>query len=387
MRLLVNTASTFKGGGVQVAASFLRECRAFGEHDFGVVLGPGMDGVVQRAEFPRNFEFFTLRYRPAERVFCLRGAGRDLQRIESGFQPDVVFTTSGPSYWRPRAPHLMGFNLPHHLYPDSPYFSQLLGLLHRLRWRAKSLMIHHYTRGFADAWVVQTDDVNQRLRQWIGSDLVYTVPNTISSVYLGPAGEGVSDRQARNDGLKRGFRLLVLSSYYRHKNLELLNGVIALLREVGIDDVRFTMTLPAEDFDRTIAPENRGFVDNVGPQRPENCPALYQASDALFLPTLLECFSANYVEAMAMGRPIVTTDLGFARTTCSDAALYFEPLNAEQALEKILELRGDSALREGLVARGKQELTRFGTARGRAEAYLSLCLKVAERKAPLTEGW
>ena len=386
LRLLVNTASIFKGGGVQVAASFLRECCAFADDEFVVILGPGLASVVQPDEFPKNFEFSSIGYRPAERVFSLRGAGRDLKQLESAFQPDVVFTTSGPSYWRPRAPHLMGFNLPHHLYPDSPYFSQVLGPLDRLRWRAKSMLIRHYTRGFADAWVVQTDDVNQRLRRWIGSDQVYTVPNTISSAYLRPAGEGVSVPQAPTAGAQAGFRLLVLSSYYRHKNLEILNGIIALLRERGIDDLRFTMTLPAKDFERAIALENRGFVDNLGPQRPEDCPPLYQASDALFLPTLLECFSANYVEAMAMGRPIVTTDLGFAHTTCSDAALYFEPLNAEQALGKILELRGDSALREGLVARGKQELVRFGTARGRAEAYLSLCLKLAERKAPLTEG-
>lgn len=386
MRLLVNTASTLKGGGVQVAASFLRECSALGGHDFGVVVGPGMDGVVQPAECPENFEFFKLGYRPAERVFSLRGAGRDLERIESAFQPDVVFTTSGPSYWRPRAQHLMGFNIPHHLYPDSPYFSQVLRPLGRLRWRAKSMVIRHYTRSFADAWVVQTDDVNQRLRRWIGSEEVYTVPNTISSAYLSIAGEPPSRQQSRDDGAESGFRLLVLSSYYRHKNLEILNGIITLLRERGIDDVRFTMTLPADEFEKTISRENRSFVDNLGPQRPECCPPLYQAADALFLPTLLECFSANYVEAMAMGRPIITTDLGFAHTTCADAALYFEPLNAGQALEKILELCADSGLWERLVTRGKQELGRFGTARERAGAYLSLCRKLAERTTSRTEG-
>ncbi len=105
--------------------------------------------------FPQNFELFTLGYRPAQRVFSLGRAGRDLERIESTFNPDVVFTTSGPSYWRPRAPHLMGFNLPHHLYPESPYFSRVLGPMDRLRWRAKSMVVRHYTRGFADAWVVQ----------------------------------------------------------------------------------------------------------------------------------------------------------------------------------------------------------------------------------------
>ncbi len=45
------------------------------------------------------------------------------------------------------------------------------------------MLIRHYTKGFADAWVVQTDDANQRLRRWIGSERVYTVPNTVSEAY------------------------------------------------------------------------------------------------------------------------------------------------------------------------------------------------------------
>lgn len=386
MRLIINTASTFKGGGVQVARSFLYECRAFDEHEFGVVLGPGLEAVVDTSDFPTNFQFFRLGYRPAERVFSAGGAASDLQHIEAAFDANVVFTTSGPSYWRPRAKHLMGFNLPHYMYPESPFFSHLLGPLERLRWYAKSKLIHHFTRGFADAWVVQTDDVNQRLRRWIKSESVYTVPNTISSAYLASASEPPPEEESQVKALRHDFRVLVLSSYYRHKNLEILNDIINVMRERSIDDVRFVMTLPSQDFEKTISPQNRKFVNNVGPQRPEKCPALYHSADALFLPTLLECFSANYVEAMAMGRPIVTTDLGFAHSICADAALYFEPLNALHALERILELKASSHLSKYLVALGKQELKRFGTARERAQAYLSLCIEMTKHKIPESEA-
>ena len=239
MRLLINTASTFKGGGVQVAASFLRECAKFvEEHEFGVIVGPGLSGTVCHDEFPANFRFYNLEYRPAQRVFSLRSSGKDMEEIESEFAPDVVFTTSGPSYWRPRAPHLMGFNLPHHLYPDSPFFTHVLSSVGRLRWRAKSKLIQHYTRGFADAWVVQTDDINERLRRWISTEHVYTVPNTISSAYFAAMRKSGIPREEEK-GLSSGFCLLVLSSYYRHKNLEVINDIIGLMRERGIDGIRF----------------------------------------------------------------------------------------------------------------------------------------------------
>lgn len=378
MRLLVNTASAWKGGSVQVATSFLRECLHFEEHSFGVVLGPGLSQSIRAEEFPNNFEFFRLPYRPAQKVLSLQRPARELIRIESAVGPDAVFTTSGPSYWRPKAPHLMGFNLPHHVYPDSPYFSEVLTVRQRLRWWLKSRLIHYYTRGFADAWVVQTDDVNERLRRWIPSDKVFTVPNTISSSYLSPNPTGTSGA-AEVSEVRTDFRLLVLTSYYPHKNLEILNDIVSRLRDRSIKDISFTMTLPESDFERTIRTENRPWVRNLGPQAPEDCPKLYRQSDAVFLPTLLECFSANYVEAMAMQRPILTTDLGFAHTVCRDAATYFEPLSGANALEKILELRHDPHLRRRLVDSGRQELGRFDSAAGRASAYLDLCQRLIDR--------
>ena len=93
----------------------------------------------------------------------------------------------------------------------------------------------------------------------------------------------------------------------------------------------------------------------------------------MLLPTLLECFSANYVEAMAMRRPIVTTDLGFAHTVCGEAALYFQPMNPRAALAQLDRALRSSHTRERLVTLGEGELERFGTAAERAASFLSLC--------------
>src|SRR5690606_10275866 len=114
-------------------------------------------------------------------------------------------------------------------------------------------------------------------------------------------------------------------------------------------------------------------IHNVGPVRPEECPALYQECDGLFLPTLAECFSASYPEAMKMEKPIVTTDLGFAKSICGTAALYFEPMDAIAAAEQIKKLISSPYLQDRLIKQGKQELKKFDTPRSRAEKYLQLC--------------
>jgi hypothetical protein len=125
MRILINTATTFKGGSIQVAKSFIEECKIYPEHDFIVVLGLNLVTLIDETSFPTNFTFLHISYRPATRVFSFKDSTSFLKEVENNHNPDVVFTISGPAYWRPKAPHLMGFNLGHYIYSDSPYFQKI----------------------------------------------------------------------------------------------------------------------------------------------------------------------------------------------------------------------------------------------------------------------
>lgn len=368
MRILINTASNSTEGGLQVAKSIIEECCELPDHQFMVVLSAALAPFFP-FEKKGNVEFSSLSYRPVQRLYTLRNPASDLKLFENAFQPDVVFTTSGPAYWRPKAPHLVGFNLAHNVYSDSPFF-RILNWPQRMEWIIKRISTRFFMLRDADAWVVQTDDINTRLRKWLKRENVYTVSNTASSHFRDLAVKPT--RNADPQSSKGPFKLLVLSSYFLHKNLELVNEICNLMREMGITDLHFTMTLHENDFKRVIEPKNREFVTNVGKQRPQDCPGLYRQCNALFLPTLLECFSANYVEAMCMGRPIVTTDLGFARTICQDAALYFEPLNATDALNRIIELRSSTEVYQKLVEAGSRQLPRFGTPQQRMQKYMQI---------------
>jgi glycosyltransferase involved in cell wall biosynthesis len=71
---------------------------------------------------------------------------------------------------------------------------------------------------------------------------------------------------------------------------------------------------------------------------PHQVPEAMADASALFLPTLLESYGLIYLEAMACGLPIVTSDRDFARWICSDTALYFDPLDPTSIVETILAL-------------------------------------------------
>lgn len=375
MKLLINTATIHKGGSVQVAQSFIDTCRDIPANDYLVILGLSLVGRIRKEDFPANFQFINIDYRPATRVFSLHARTRFFRQIEKSFRPDVVFTTSGPAYWRPHAPHLLGYNLPHYIYPDSP-FLQRLPLFQRAKWNLKGRVIRYYCRHDADAYVVQTDDVNRRARIFLGKDRVYTVSNTCASHYFASR-DAPNKLPARQPG---EFRLLTLSAWYAHKNLAIIPRVVDALPRGVRERVRFVLTLPEEEYQAHFPAPCRGAIVNVGPVPVDQGPSLYRECDAMFLPTLLECFSASYPEAMATRRPILTSDLDFARSICREAALYFDPLDPLDIARTIVALVESEPLRQQLADAGGARLADFGTAQSRACHYLELC-------AELADGW
>ena len=71
------------------------------------------------------------------------------------------------------------------------------------------------------------------------------------------------------------------------------------------------------------------------------CPSLYRQSTFAFQPTLLECFTATYPEAMRSGKPIVTPDLEFARGLCGGAAVYYDAERTDKIISLCKEVHAD----------------------------------------------
>lgn len=356
-----------------MALSFINECRNFPQHEYYVWVGPGVRKSLKEEKFPANFQFehFDFGVISFKKTFSINST---MQAVEQRIKPDVIIATSGPSYFHSRAPQIIGYNLGLYLYDELP-FNAKRNWYRDLRFILKRRLHHYYFKRDADYFVVQTDDVNQRVRKALRTDKVLTVTNTASSYY----------HQWKKYPAKLpckspdSFRFVTISSYYVHKNLEILPKVLGELKERGIHNVEFVLTLKGEYFESYI--DTQSGIHNVGPVKPPECPSLYAECDALFMPTLAECFSASYPEAMVMEKPIVTTDLGFARSICGEAALFYKAQDAKAAADKIEILINDPSLQAQLIAKGKQQLQSFDTPKERAEKYLHLC-KALSLNAP-----
>lgn len=158
------------------------------------------------------------------------------------------------------------------------------------------------------------------------------------------------------------FRLICLTRYYAHKNIEILIETFRKHRKCLRDVVVF-LTIPCEQA-KPLRRLNRAIdrwglgeqIVNLGAIEQSDVARYFGYCHALMLPTLLESFSTTYLEAMHCGLPILTSDLDFARDVCGEAALYFDPWSPKSIAEAVVRLRVDSELRSRLAEAGRLRL-------------------------------
>lgn len=355
-----------------MAIAFLVGLRGRSDIDWQAVLPRSLRAALpdDLASDPRLI--FVNRRSQADRIWLSPW----LHVIERRFKPDVVFSVFGPPFYKPRAPHLVGFALPHMIYEN----------LDPARRSSLKDKIGDWVRcrlfRSADCLVVETETARQRLavRLLVPSSRIFVVPNSPN-----PLLQRLPDKEGRSDGR---FVILIPSAYYRHKNLEIVPQVAQAIRQSAPDvDFEFRLTLPADGAEwQAIKADaaNRGVADRILTLGVVKITALanaYRDASAVFLPTLREVSTAVYPESFFFHRPLVTTDMDFARELCGNAALFFRPTNAEMAAARLVELARSAELRRRLVDAGERQLlSGYPLPEVKFNMQLELLRRVAEHR-------
>lgn len=370
MRFLINASNLKAGGGVQVADSVCCQLYRFKIHQFVVVLSPYMNSTKDRLTGIDNVKVFTYEILNDFKAIIL---GKDdfLDKLVKDNKIDAVLTVFGPSRWRPKVKHLSGFALPQLVIPESPYF-QRMGKVERLKWWWWCKIRKWSLKRSADYFWTENPYISARLSKLFNIKDVYTVSNYYNQVF---------DNQSKwIQTIKlpafEGCTCLSVFAPNAHKNIGIIEGIVKYLRIVHPDfKIRFVLTCKKEQW-----PLDDDVINNVvyiGKTEVAECPNLYLQSDIMFMPTLLECFTATYPEAMRMEKPIVTTDLEFARGLCGEAACYYDAVNPEAAGEAIYKVASDKDYYKHLVEQGKKQLLTYGDYKQRADKLISLLETIA----------
>jgi glycosyltransferase involved in cell wall biosynthesis len=91
----------------------------------------------------------------------------------------------------------------------------------------------------------------------------------------------------------------------------------------------------------------------------ESLAALYRGAQACVFPTLYEGFHLSPLDALALGTPVVASDIPVHREILANAALYFSPLDDLQLEARIDEVVADAPSRERLAQLGRAQAASF----------------------------
>lgn len=91
----------------------------------------------------------------------------------------------------------------------------------------------------------------------------------------------------------------------------------------------------------------------------DELPAMYQMSDVMVYASFYEGFGIPILEGMNSGVPVITSEGGVFPETGGDACYYVDPHSTESMIVALDKTLNDTALRESMVAKGRDYALRF----------------------------
>jgi polysaccharide biosynthesis protein PelF len=118
-----------------------------------------------------------------------------------------------------------------------------------------------------------------------------------------------------------------------------------------------------------------------------NIPAAYQSGDVIALTSISEAFPYSVVEAMMVGRPVISTDVGGIREALADTGLLVNPRDYDELAGGIVKLLQNPELRAELAEEARERALSYFTLERVLELHLKSYIKLAVRahEAPVPQ--
>lgn len=356
MKILVNASTLVVGGGIQVALNFIKHTLKNNTHKYFYLVSSQVYSQIK--DEIANTSFYVAEISPVKLI-----SGKKIRKkilsIESDFKPDVVYSIGAPSYVSFKSIEVIRLTNPWIIGAGkiayNPYsFTSKLKKKIRTFIQSKYINKNHYI-------ITQTNAAKRGIsnRFKIPKSNIFVIPNVQSSIF----NQKYNDLKMKDDLTN----IFVFAAPYPHKNINIVPFVVKELLDRKVSSFKFKVTIPdgvnnpnaKQFYENCELLKVGGYIDNLGKINFSEAPKIYQQSDILFLPTLLEVFSVTYLEAMASSVPIVTTDLSFSREVCGDAALYFSPLEVQSAVDCLMKIMDGTVNKNELISLGKQRLDTY----------------------------
>lgn len=367
-KICINCGNVHNGGGVQVATSFIYELVNSVSYS-GLDISINISNEVRDNLKDLNCDLSKFSYISHVNTYGLSTLKKDIRRHFSKF--DIIFTIFGPDYLllNKNAFRIVGFAQPWIVYPYNEVYGRL-----SIKSKIKNKIKFYLQKKFfkqANHLIVEIEFVKKRLSSMpefknIPIDVVH---NSLASLYTNKIMWNSAHIKIEN---KTNFSIGFLGRDYLHKNTNILPLIKKELSNKYSKDVSFYVTLTEDEWN--LKPkEFKSNINNIGSLTVSQCPNFYEEMDAIIFPSLLECFSATPLEAMAMEKPLFASDRDFVRDVCHDYAFYFDPLDPVSAVNLINDYIDNKFNNDTTrLKNARSHALNFSSPKQRAEQYLNI---------------
>lgn len=360
MKILFNCTTNIVGGGTKNSAIFIKYAMQDKHNTYYYAISPQVKEILDKWGIDSK-NIFLFKYSPAK-----NHKERDkLSKLANKLNVDTIFTMAGPAYTIFRQTHVVGISNPYITHADLEGFSIGKTFTEMIKTFLLTVYQAYYARK-ADFWIFQTNESRQGFigRYFINKSKTAVIPNAIGNEFL----KHYQEKKIHYCDIAKTVQIFCPAAGYYHKALQLIPKIAKELLEISNNSYQFEFVLtlqPDSDIWKEILVDSRGLfveknIKNIGSYNYTEVLDLFDQADIVFVPSILETFSASYLEAFASKRALVVADKGFAKDICGDAALYVDPFESKKTAEKIHALINDKKSQKKLITNGLSVLERYG---------------------------
>ena len=192
-------------------------------------------------------------------------------------------------------------------------------------------------------------------------ELVHVVHNGLDPFFSEPSSQDSLDGARR---LVDSFPLFALSvgTVQPRKNLPAMAAAVGLARRRGLDIHLVHVGAEgwlSDEVHSGVAEVDDGFVHFLGPLDDRLLKALYQLARVTLTVSKAEGFMIPIIESMAMGTPVITSNVSSMPEVAGGAALLAPPDNPDEIADAIVRVVDQPDIAESLISRGRLRAAQF----------------------------
>jgi len=361
IHLFINATAASAGGGLTYVRNVLPRIACRDDVRATVLVPDSLRseiGQLTNIEFPRK----NLPAGSAKRFWQEQ---LELPRLIRRSGADVLLSTGNFALLRSPAPQiLLSRNA---LYTSADFQRDLQQRGDYRLWIDNQLKaaLARWSIAFAECTVAPSESFAQDLRRLTGRNVRAIHHGFDPGTFLKQGQALPLGVQAQLAAAADSIRILFVSHYNYYRNFEsLIRAVGILKRRLRPRTVRLFLTCKLRD-DENPGPyaaspaanlvRGLGLTDEIiqlGSVPYPTLHYLYSACHLYVTPAYAETFAHPLVEAMAIGLPVIASDLAVHREICGEAAVYFPRFSAEALAEKVMEAERSKELLAAMSRRG-----------------------------------